>query len=97
MTDQTALPGATIAHCPLPDCPWATVTMPGPAEHPGALADVFGWGVFAAHAASERHLENERKIREHLETHTLLEWVKALTAAQDRIKTLEAAASGKES
>jgi hypothetical protein len=76
-------PGATIAYCPLPDCPWAV------RDGPGALADVFGWGVYSASAAFDRLQKTERTIREHLEAHDLAEWVIALTKAHDRIRELE--------
>jgi hypothetical protein len=88
--DQAGPPGATLAHCPMPACDWSQVTMPGPAEQPGALADVFGWGVFAAHAANERRQAFEQEIRAHLETHPLIEWVTALRDARERIREMEA-------
>lgn len=85
----TDLGGLRIAYCPMPGCPWASVTIPGDAEHDGALAEIFGVGVFAATARAQRLQDHEREIREHLDSHPVQDWALALAAAQDRIRELE--------
>lgn len=83
------LGGAFVAYCPLPGCHWASFTAPGAAEHPSVLAEVFGWGVFAATARAQRLEAHEQEIREHLRSHTAEEWAMALAAARARIAELE--------
>lgn len=81
---------ARVYPCPLPDCPWEAVSEPpGPAEEPGALAEVFGWGVMSAVARNERFRRLESKLTDHLLTHTLTEFAIALANANKRIAELE--------
>jgi hypothetical protein len=74
-----------IYHCPIPGCPWAHVSMAGQAEQPGALADVFGWGVVAASARQQRLADVERTLNDHLNSHTILEWVTGIGQLQDAL------------
>lgn len=91
MTEAAVNPDAArIACCPLPGCHWASFTAPGPAEHPGALASVFGPGVFSAVASAQRLQAAERDIRSHIESHPATEWATALAAARAQIRELEA-------
>lgn len=79
--------------CPLPGCDWEmTGDLPGPEESNGALADVFGWGVFGAVAKAERLRRTEEKIRAHLQGHPVEEYAVALANASKRIAELEEAA-----
>lgn len=81
-----------IYPCPLPDCEFVHVCEgPGPAEQDGTLADVFGWGVFGAHARNERLQRTERELAAHLATHTVQEFAIALANANKRIAELTAA------
>lgn len=80
--------------CPLPSCRWEMVSEPpGPSENDGALADVFGWGVFAAHARNERLQRTEQALRDHLSGHTVEEFAVALAAANKHIAQLTEALS----
>lgn len=80
-----------IYPCPLPACPWVTVSEPpGPAEQEGALAEQFGWGVFAAHAKADRLTRKERELRDHLNTHALTEFAIALAEANKRTALIPA-------
>ena len=77
-------PGATVIPCPLAACDWAHIArQPGPEEHPGALADVFGLGVFAATATAQRLRDTEEALRAHLSSHDLAEWVAEVTRLRD--------------
>jgi hypothetical protein len=83
-----------IYPCPLPACRFELVSEPpGPAENDGALAEVFGWGVFAAHARNERLSRTEQALREHLSGHAVEEFAIALAVANKRIAELEAASA----
>ena len=75
---MTAPQEIKIYPCPMPACPWAHLSMPGPAESDGTLAEVFGWGVFAARARSERLVGIEETIKAHLATHPVGEWAIAM-------------------
>jgi hypothetical protein len=79
-----------IYPCPLPSCPWVLAgDPPGPAESPLALADIFGPGVFAAHALNTRLQRTERELADHLAGHTVQEFAVALAAANKHIAALE--------
>lgn len=90
MAEVTTDP-VTIYPCPLPGCQWATVSEPaGPAENEGALAEVFGWGVYAATARAQRLQRKEQEITDHLSAeHTFTEAAIALALANKRVGELE--------
>lgn len=82
--------------CPLPECDWAheidhdldarnTLAAPGVAAVMGVPLDAFL--SLRAHQAA-RNLEHT--LEQHLNSHTLIEWVTALAAAQRRVARLEA-------
>ena len=75
--------------CPLPGCHFELLSeRPGPAENDMALAEVFGAGVFAAHARNERLRRIEDALRGHLSNHTVEEFAIALANANKRIAGL---------
>lgn len=72
--------------CPL--CDW-DYEMPPPnliSEDPNALASVFGYGVFAAHATRERMRKTEEALQEHFSKHTTAEWLKKVTDLQKKLE-----------
>jgi hypothetical protein len=79
MPPETA--DAKIYYCPFPGCRWAHVSAAGPEESPGALADIFGPGVFAATARAQRLAMTEQTLAAHLGSHTTGEWAIALAQA----------------
>lgn len=80
-----------VIPCPLPDCAWTHVALPpGPEEHPGALAEVFGWGVFSATATARRLHDAEETLRAHFGSHDLAEWVAEVTRLRDENTRLRA-------
>lgn len=77
--------------CPLPSCGHVMIPEPpGAAEADDVLADVFGLGVFAAHARSQRLHRTEQALKDHLDTHPVSEWAAALATVNKRIAELEA-------
>lgn len=83
--------GATVIPCPLPDCGWVHVArQPGPEEHPGALAEVFGYGVFAAQATARRLHDEEETLRAHFGSHDLAEWVAEVTRLRAELEAARA-------
>jgi hypothetical protein len=83
-----------IYPCPLPDCRWSMIgELPGPAESEGALAEMFGPGVFGAVARADRLRRTEQQITEHLTGHSTQEFAVALANANKRIAELESAVS----
>jgi hypothetical protein len=88
------LPGGTttLYYCPMPGCRWEHAEPPpGLAEDARTLADVFGTGVFASIAVAERLEKTEAVLRDHLGSHKLEEWVKALTQANERLAAVRSA------
>lgn len=80
------VPGSTVWECPMPGCDWTFVERPpGIAEQPGALAGIFGTGVFAAIAVNARVTRTEEALAAHMGTHEIAEWVAALVHAQDKL------------
>lgn len=74
--------------CPL--CEW-TAPMPT-AQYAPHVAAAFG---ITANALADIHLSQGRvrleyQIRQHLDTHSLQEWLEALMSARDRVAELEA-------
>jgi hypothetical protein len=73
--------GTTLYHCPMPGCTWEHAEIPpGPGEDPRTLADV-----------AERLEKTEVVLREHLSSHKLEEWAKALTEANGRLAAIRSA------
>jgi hypothetical protein len=87
------LPGVTtLYHCPMPGCTWEHAEPPpGLAEDARTLADVFGTGVFASIAIAQRLEKTEAVLRDHLGSHKLEEWVKALTEANEKLTAIRSA------
>lgn len=78
---------ATRHHCAI--CDWyheepiATVSA-------DALAGVFGPGVMAQVAINRRAGRIEEALEKHLKTHSLIEWVRKVTALQSELDRLKA-------
>lgn len=71
--------------CPLPHCDWTRIgELPYASESEGALADIFGTGVFGAYAKFERLRREEETISAHLRTHTVEEFAIALAESNKR-------------
>lgn len=70
--------------CPVDDCDWYLDEAPVDERlGMGTLADVFGFGVIAAHALNERARTVEAELNAHLDSHTVLEWVRTV----ERLRT----------
>jgi len=90
MAITEGVPGSTVWHCPYPGCKWEHSEPPaGPEEDPRALADVFGPGVFAAHARNQRREMTEEKLTAHVGTHKPAEWAVALSNAASDVAVLD--------
>jgi hypothetical protein len=70
--------------CPVLECEWELDTTP-PDTAPGALADVFGWGVVALHHRNTVATNNERKAEAHLQSHTVIEWMNTVNALREAL------------
>lgn len=86
-------------HCPLSSCEWTHDRTPGEATHtppggvsplrdgpPATLQEAIADAAYAILLADL--LEVESVLREHLETHTLLEWVQEVTRLQSEVAAL---------
>lgn len=78
---------AVRINCPL--CNWV-MDAEAPDVGPGAFAGIFGIGVMRAVALSEHFQATERQLREHLETHSLVEWVRKVTELEDLVAGMTA-------
>ena len=72
--------------CPL--CDWHLDADP-PVVAPATLAHVFGMGVMTAAAVAQHAGQVERDLRKHLETHSLVEWVRKVTELQGEVAALK--------
>lgn len=63
--------------CPVLDCAW-TYDAPDPEPQGASLADVFGPGVFAAAAATQRAYATEKALTEHFHGHSTADYVRTL-------------------
>lgn len=89
MTARTvrAEPGGRIAVLKCPLCTFEHVEILAPISN-DALAGVFGTGVMRAAAVAQHHEKIELALRTHLSTHSLAEWVAAVTSRDERIADL---------
>ena len=79
---------ATRHQCPI--CTWAHTEPALPMYYsPDSLAALFKIGHAGFHDVIAREQRIEKALRDHLEQHTVLEWVKAVTEAQARAKLME--------
>lgn len=83
----TAVPRSRI-DCPVDGCEWGADNQPPEVEET-ALANVFGLGVMSAIARNGFHRDLENRIDQHLNTHSVLEWVRTVTALRDKVAALE--------
>lgn len=83
--------------CPLVDCHWTLDATP-PEVDPGALASVFGFGVFSAVAAHQHQYRVETELRAHFRGHSLEDFLRTITSLRQQrdeaLRALEYAASG---
>lgn len=78
-----------LIECPLSGCDWETDATP-PQVPADALSAVFGPGVLTATSAFGHAMDVERRLREHLGTHRLEEWVAEITRLKGEIAALRA-------
>lgn len=78
--------GMEIYHCPL--CDW-THTEPHRFVDPNALAGVFGYGVMTMVAENEKRERTEQALKQHLGSHTTVQWVTKVNALQREIDALK--------
>lgn len=79
----------TQIKCPL--CDWRyDVPELDPRIDANTLAGVFGPGMMANAAINQRNQDTERKLKEHLETHKLVEWVEKVSALETELRLLRA-------
>lgn len=71
--------------CPL--CDWHIDAEPPDVGY-NALGDVFGLGVMQQIAWNEHLAKTERTLREHLETHSLVEWVRKVAELKAEVDRL---------
>lgn len=67
-----------IKRCIVANCDWAHHIPPPPNIPNGAVAGVFGVGTMQQVAMQRYHEELEAQLREHLETHDLVEWAQTV-------------------
>lgn len=67
-------PYTELIHCAISTCDWALHDQP-PTMPAGLLAGEFGLGVMSQISLSQHYARREQLLREHLETHSLLEFV----------------------
>jgi hypothetical protein len=80
MSESGQLPaGTTVYQCPLSACEWTYTQIPLSVEQ---LAASMGEPVFLA--ALREIMPTENAIRDHLETHTLVEWVQEVQRLHDK-------------
>jgi hypothetical protein len=78
----TGMPaGTTVYYCPLSACGWVHPEAP---ITPDEVAVTFG--ELAADVIGARLAAVEDAVREHLETHTLLEWVQEITRLRSAVE-----------
>lgn len=70
-----------VFSCPIDGCGWFHVEPELDQRiEPHTLAGVFGHGVMAQVATNQRAERIERSLRQHLATHSALEWLKTVHA-----------------
>lgn len=77
-----------VIRCPL--CDWQTDGTPPEVSYQ-ALADVFGYGVMQQVAFNEHLQKVERRLREHLDSHSLVEWVRKVSELEAELTRLREA------
>ena len=82
----------TRIDCPL--CDWHMDAEP-PDVGIYTLGDVFGFGVMQAIAHSDFLQETERELREHLNSHPLVEWVRKVAELNREVERLTAKATSR--
>lgn len=73
--------------CPI--CEWKTYVLAPTIIDENTLAHLFGVGVLAEIAQSNFNSVVEETFKEHFQTHTMVDLVRALRARDDRIKQLD--------
>lgn len=77
-------------NCPL--CEWHYDVPPVNADH-NTLAGVFGHGIMFNHALNDQARKTEEQLQLHLGSHTLVEWVRKVTALENENRCLRAEVS----
>lgn len=85
---MTAPSPTRTALCPVDGC-GHLFDLTIAAVDPGALAGVFGFGVFSAAARSQQVAEYERRLDVHFRTHTTAEFVDSIVKADRRAAAAE--------
>lgn len=75
----------TEIRCPVAGCAWSTSTDLPDSVTDGALAEIFGWGVFRATHAGLKRQQAEADTRTHLESHDVLDFAKTIRGLQDLV------------
>lgn len=85
----------TIFHCPC--CSWAheEPELKTEVTDPMSLAGVFGFGVFAAVAISQRNQRIEQTLADHFATHKPLDWIRRIVELEGQLR-LERALTSKQ-
>lgn len=88
LADHGVAPPAARIKCPL--CPWTYDVPPltDQQRDPMLLAAVFGPGVMSQVALSQNARETEALLAQHLDTHTLVEWVRKVTELEREVARL---------
>lgn len=74
-----------LIKCPL--CPWEHDATP-PDVSSNALASVFGYGVMSAIAFNEHLQKTEKAVKDHLGSHSLVEWVRKVSEQEAELTRL---------
>lgn len=77
-------PNATVVYCAIDNCDWAHLE-PHLNVDPGALANVFGPGIFAAVAHAQQAQRIEDALDAHYRTHTVVDFLRTMASLRHEL------------
>lgn len=80
---EPVMPNSSVYNCLISTCVWQLRVPPAPVIDEHVLAGIFGPGVMALSALNKHQLHIERKLEDHLETHTVLEFAIEINKLKD--------------